>query len=268
MDDAGRPFDLGQIYIEARRQWLGIDLDPSVFANYVRERLGSQEGDPGALHFADLYLACACIQNVPGALETLNRRYLAAVGTAVGPIDSSPAFADEVTQILRERLFVGNKLAGYSGRGSLASWTAVAAYRIGLSLKRRQRSHTDVPENDTLSLLVPEDPELTYLKRRYRKDFQAALTAALAGLSERQQIILRLSLVNGVTHARIAAIYGVNQSTVTRWVTAARQQVWEDLRGQLADRLHMGSGEVDSLIRVMKSDLHFSISGALKNRPP
>src|SRR4030095_3005795 len=102
--------------------------------------------------------------------------------------------------------------------------------------------------------LVPEDRELASLKAPYRQECQAALTAALCALSERQQMLLRLTLRKGVSHARIATIYGVNQSTVTRWVTVARRQVWEELRCQLSNRLRMGSGEVDSLIRFMKSD--------------
>ncbi len=246
--------------------WPDLLLDKAVFTGYLRERLTGSD-DPAGLHAGDLYLACACLQQVAGALEAFERRYLARLGPSLRTIDPSPAFADEVTQLLREKLFVGTKLASYSGRGSLESWVAVAAHRTGLTLKRRQRDHSELSD-EALTWLVPQDPELAYLRAHYREEFQTALTAALRGLPERQQVVLRLSVLKGNSHARIAAIYGVNQSTVTRWVTAARQQIWDQLRQRLADRLHMGSGEVDSLIRFMKSDAEINLVQALERASP
>ena len=262
----GVTLELEQLYLEARSSWPSIELDRAVFENYLRERMRPEGDDPHALHLGDLYLACACIQGVNGALEAFERRYLAALGPAVRSIDSSPAFFDEVTQLLREKLFVRTKMSSYSGRGSLESWVSVAVHRLGLSLKRRQRRHSELSD-EALTRLMPEDPELAYLRARYRDEFQAALTAAVVGLSERQQIVLRLTLVKGVSHARIAAIYGVNQSTVTRWATAARQHVWEEMRRQLTERLSIAPAEVDSLIRFMKSDIQLSIPRALEESP-
>jgi RNA polymerase sigma-70 factor, ECF subfamily len=292
MKGPGEIVDLEQIYLEARSSWPGLEVDKATFGGYLRERMRPEGDDPRALHLADLYLACACIHGASGALEAFERRYLAGLGPALRSIDTSPAFFDEVTQLLREKLFVGSnrgpqggppawdgdrasqagppasggKLATYSGRGSLESWVSVAVHRLGLSLKRRQRRHTELSD-EALTRLVPEDPELAYLRARYREEFQAALTAAVVGLTERQQVILRLTLVKGVSHARIAAIYGVNQSTVTSWATAARQRIWEELRHQLADRLRMGVAEVDSLIRFMKSDIQLSIPRTLEESP-
>jgi RNA polymerase sigma-70 factor, ECF subfamily len=263
--DAPVTLELDQIHTEAGAAWPGVALDKTTFAGYLLSRRPPEGEDLRTLHLGDLYLACACLEEVAGALDAFERRYLAALGPALRSIDASPVFVDEVTQLLREKLFVGGKLGSYSGRGSLESWVAVAAHRIGLSLKRRQRQHAGLSDEEVAaSRLVPEDPELAYLRARYRQEFQAALTAALAALSERQQVILRLTLVKGVSHARIASIYDVNQSTVTRWVNAARHQIWEELRFQLSNRLRMASGEVDSLIRFMKSDVQISISGALK----
>jgi RNA polymerase sigma-70 factor, ECF subfamily len=275
----GEIVELEKIYLEARSSWPGLDVDRATFGAYLRQRMRPEGDDPRALHLGDLYLACACLQGASGALEAFERRYLAGLGPALRSIDTSPAFFDEVTQLLREKLFVGTargpqggppawggKLATYSGRGSLESWVSVAVHRMGLSLKRRQRRHTELSD-EALSRLVPEDPELAYLRAHYREEFQAALTAAVVGLTERQQMVLRLTLVKGISHARIAAIYGVNQSTVTRWATAARQRIWEELRDQLAGRLRMGAAEVDSLIRFMKSDIQLNLPRALEDSP-
>ena len=40
------------------------------------------------------------------------------------------------------------------------------------------------------------------------------------------------------------------------------------MSGDLIDRLRLGSAEVDSLIRFMKSDIQISIPRALEDSPP
>jgi hypothetical protein len=58
--------------------------------------------------FPDLFLACACYRNIPGALASFRQRYFPVIGQAVRSFDESPAFAEEVYQRLLETLFVGN----------------------------------------------------------------------------------------------------------------------------------------------------------------
>ena len=268
MDGPDLMLELERSYDEARSSCPRIDVPRDLFVEYLRARMRPEGDDPRALHLGDLYLACACVHSLPGALELFERRYLTGVSAALRSIDPAPVFADEVRQMLREKLFLGGKLAGYSGRGSLESWVSVAGHRAGLSLKRRQRPPTAELSDEALSKLVPEDPELGYLRTRYRQEFQAALAEAVAALSERQQVLLRLTLIKNISHVRIAAIYGVNQSTITRWVSAARQHLTEELRRQLRDRLGAASAEVESLIRVMKGDIQFQIPPALEDSPP
>src|SRR5206468_1758280 len=85
------------------------------------------------------------------------------------------------------------------------------------------------------------DTKLAFLKERYRREFEEALVAALAVLSERERVVWRLNLVGGASHARIASMYRVNQSTVTRWVAVARGRVWKELRRHLCARLGIAS---------------------------
>jgi RNA polymerase sigma-70 factor (ECF subfamily) len=139
----------------------------------------------------------------------------------------------------------------------------VAAQRAALSLKRRERAQKNACSRAADASAVAGDPELAFLKERYRRDFEEALVAALAVLSERERVVWRLNLVGGASHARIASMYRVNQSTVTRWVAAARGRVWKELRRHLSARLGIASAEVESLVRLVRSDFNVSISRVL-----
>ena len=262
--------DLDQAYDSARRAWQAVELDRTTYERHVRERVLTMNGDGLSrnVHTTDLYLACACINGVPGAFEAFERRYLCGLGGVLRAIDAHPAFVDEVHQQLSEKLFSSPKLAGYSGRGSLESWVAVAAQRIAISLKRRERAQKGVPTSAADEIAVVGDPELAFLKERYRREFEEALVAALAVLSERERVVWRLNLVGGASHARIAAMYRVNQSTVTRWIALARGRVWNELRRRLSDRLGIASTEVESLVRLVRSDFNVSISRVLGGNDP
>jgi RNA polymerase sigma-70 factor len=258
--------DWGQAYESARRAWQPVDLDRTTFERHVRERLPAVNGDGLArvIHTTDLYLACACVNGVAGAFEAFERRYLADLGGVLRAIDTQPAFIDEVHQLLSEKLSTSPKLAGYSGSGSLESWVAITAQRAALSLKRHERAEKNACSRaaDDASA-VAGDPELAFLKERYRREFEEALVAALAVLSERERVVWRLNLVGGASHARIASMYRVNQSTVTRWVAVARGRVWKELRRHLSARLGIASTEVESLVRLVRSDFNVSISRVL-----
>ena len=257
--------DWGQAYESARRAWEPVDLDRTTFERHVRERLPAVNGDGLArtVHTTDLYLACACVNGVAGAFEAFERRYLGDLGGVLRAIDTQPAFIDEVHQLLSEKLSTTPKLAGYSGSGSLESWVAVTAQRVALSLKRRERAQKNACSRAADASAVAGDPELAFLKERYRREFEEALVAALAVLSERERVVWRLNLVGGASHARIASMYRVNQSTVTRWVAVARGRVWTELRRHLSARLGIASTEVESLVRLVRSDFNVSISRVL-----
>lgn len=250
------------VYTAAARVWPGVHVDETLFARYLAER--PLEDDEQALRTPDLYIACACVHAVPGAFEAFERRYLTGLGGSLRGIDSSPSFVDEVRQHVRERLFTTPKLASYTGRGALEAWVAVVAQRVALTLKRRERPAAPLHEEAVAHGLTElDDPEVAFFKARYRDAFQDALRAAMEQLEPRERVLLRLSLVSGASHERIAGMYGVNQSTITRWMSRARTHIWKEVRQRLSAQLRIASGEVDSLIRVLRSDIHISMSRVL-----
>ncbi|MEO8699608.1 MAG: sigma-70 family RNA polymerase sigma factor [Kofleriaceae bacterium] len=217
-------------------------------------------------HLDEVRLATAAARGDPAALRELDRLISIEADAAARRIDRTPAFADEVRQALRVRLLVAEgervRIAEYAGRGPLRGWLGVAALRVALNLKRgAQPASTEI-----LAELVSgeDDPELAHLKTLYRAEFREALEAALLALPERQRAVLRLSYVDGLKLVALARLYGVHETTAARWVAKAAADVAEAARARLTARLALSSSSLESVARMVLSNLDFSIARVLR----
>jgi RNA polymerase sigma-70 factor (ECF subfamily) len=257
----------------ARAAWPQVALDPLEFAAHLAGRLPDAPDlidAIGQLHAADLYLACACALGEPRALACFDEQFLAPVGRTWGTRHPLADFADEVRQALRVRLLVSDgggppRIAGYSGRGPLAAWVRMAATRLGLDLRRRERPGSR--EEDELTLEARgDDPELEYLKTRYAAELSEALKTTLAALSSRTANVLRLHYQEGMTVDAIGTMYRVSGRTVQRWLAEARRTILAETRRLLSERLGLTDSRLDSLIGLVRSRLDISISQYLVPR--
>ncbi|MEJ7602023.1 MAG: sigma-70 family RNA polymerase sigma factor [Kofleriaceae bacterium] len=219
-----------------------------------------------AEHVDERALAVAAGRGEPAAVREVERMIAAEAAQAARRIDRTPEFADEVCQALRVRLLVKEhdriRIDGYAGRGPLRGWIGVAAVRVALNLKRGVR--LDSP--DLLAELVSgeDDPELRHLKTLYRAEFRDALEAALLALPERQRVVLRLCYVDGLKVNQLARLYDVHETTASRWVSRAAADVAEDARRRLTDRLAISPSSLESVARMVLSNLDFSITRILR----
>ena len=238
----------------ARGAWPELALDDARFAAYLAGRLGDGDEPP---YVEDLYLACACVDGLPRALEIFDARHLSAVPRHLLRLDRSPAFVDEVRQRLRERLFVGSdgespRLASYSGRGPLGTWVKIAAIRLALNLRRSDRDQSLSPGDEPM---IAGSPELLLLRHRHRADFNAAFCQAVAALTVEQRQLLRLHFLDSVSLGRIAALHHVDKSTISRRLQLAREALFGETERRLRARLKLGDGEAGSLMRLLRSQL-------------
>jgi RNA polymerase sigma-70 factor, ECF subfamily len=256
----------------ARIAWPRINLEESIFAAHLADRLGAspdlKDVLPG-VHAADLFLACACSRGLPDALAEFDRVHLSLVPSAVRRFDPSPAFADDVTQSMRETFLVRRgevapRICDYSGRGALSNWVRVVAVRTAIRLRRDRRESASLPGQEVApDISIPLDPELDYLKLRYRGTYEQALLAALAALSDRDALLLKLHYVDGLNIDRIGILYGVHRATVARWRSAARRQILASTREHLRRIFSLSDSEFDSLAALVRSQLTISIRTAL-----
>lgn len=212
----------------------------------------------------DLALARACAEGDKRALAAFERKYLSKVPTYVARIDRSEAFADEVCQRLREKLFVRSggrpgKIAEYTGRGPLAAWLRVAAVRTALNLKR---SSTTGEGGDGKELgAATGDPEIDYLRARYRKELNEAFRATLEDLPSDERTVLRMCHLDGLSVDEIAVAYRVHRTTAARWLATSREKILKETRRRLAARV--GKQNLDSVLALVKSDLEVTLTRLL-----
>jgi len=262
---------LARACVAGRDAWPGVEIDDAQFIRHLaRCTPTDRPGEAlGALHTADLYLACACAAGLPSAMAAFEQRFMATVPSCLRRIAGAPALADEVMQLLRTRLLIGDgggapRIAQYKGRGPLGRWVGIAAQRTALSLLRGEGARASATRKALADALpVGSDPEIDYLKGRYRDEFRAAFGDAIGRLATRERVLLRLHLVDGLSHERIAAMYDVNQSTVTRWIGKARESVLEETQRLLGERLGASATEVESLVALVRSELDLSLTRLL-----
>jgi RNA polymerase sigma-70 factor, ECF subfamily len=254
-------------YVQAARApWPELELDALEFVRYAAERTPAGQL-PLVAHAAELWLACACALGAPRAVEVFQREYAAVIGRVLGRRKAAEDLADEVRQLLSEKLLVGSAESGraarigeYKAQGPLKSWVATAAATTLSTLRRTHDRRREEPEPAAdLAWDGRLDPELEYLKRRYAAELQAALVAALESLGDRDKTLLRLHLGERLSIDVIGSMYGVNRATAARWLATARKSVLDSARTQLSARLALSESECDSLVALAFSRLDVSL---------
>jgi RNA polymerase sigma-70 factor, ECF subfamily len=259
---------LSRIVHRGLAAWPQIEIEPGDLVKQLARVIDSDvESGMSNLYVEDFALAVACINRAPGAVSLVEQLCGAAIATAIARVDRSTELRDEVRQVLWQRLFVGTpeqspRILSYAGRGPLAAWMAVAAQRVALDLRREAAWDEGDPGADDV-LPSGEHPEADYLRTRYKAEFEAAVRASLAGLPDRDRLLLRLITVTGLSHDQIGKIYSVNQSTVTRWIARARATVLEQTEEAVCEKLGLPRTEFRSLAGLMMSEIDLSISTVL-----
>ena len=258
---------LSSLYIRGRAAHPTLEVEDRLFMAHLG-RCGADVDDivAGAqIHAEDVFLCCAALSGDDNAVHKLRNEHRSALVHLLHSIDTSPAFIEDVEQSLWDTLLLGSasipKLALYSGKGPLAGWLAVVTQRTALSLLRHEAA--EYRARAGASAVIREassDPELAFVKDTLRDSFQQAIIAAMAILDDRQRLIYSLHVVDGLTAERIAQMYGVVRSTVTRWIASSREAIIAEAKRILRDQLQVSAQEFDSLARLLASQLDLNVS--------
>jgi RNA polymerase sigma-70 factor, ECF subfamily len=250
----------------ARSRWPEFVIDDVEFVRYVAAR--ARDGQlPAGKHAADLLLACACTRSLDGAVGAFERCYGPVIDRVLAHRKASADVAADARQIVLERLLVGDaskgtapKLGDYRGSGPLHSWVASTAATTLLTLRRSANRRREQPEESGGAALGARlDPELDYLKLKYKAEVEEAIIGALAQLSARDCALLRLHLGERMSIDALGAVYSVNRATAARWLAAARAALVEKTKTTLRARLQLSEHECDSLVGLVQSQLDVSI---------
>jgi RNA polymerase sigma-70 factor (ECF subfamily) len=261
--------DLRRLHQRGVERWPGVDVAPERFAAHAaRCAVALESADTEGL-----FLACAALQRDAVALERLAELLRQEVPRAVRRVDPTAAFADELCQLLLQKLVLPEegrppKLEQYCGDGPLGRWLRVVAMGTAVSLRRRERHERDTDAPEALAeLAAPGDLEVDFLKARYQPLFRDAFAEALAALSPRERNVLRLHLAQGLSIDQLGALYQVHRATAARWLVRAREQLLELTRERLASRLELADAELDSMIQLLRSRFDVSVRRLLEEVP-
>lgn len=264
-------------------RWPGVELSPERFGEQLGRllpTLGPQHALDAeaataalrALNLGDLYLATACADAIASALCLFDAHILSHVPAFIARLRLTPAQVDEVRQGLREKILFGTaeaerKITAYRGQASLLGWVRVAAVRSAMNLRRSKDEQLQPDGGDRLAQVLAtatSDPELAYIRRRYREEFLSAMRAAFASLADEQRNVLHLYFVEGLNTRQIAKLFQVNATTASRWVAGAREHIGEQARRRLREQLRVTDTELQSIYRVLQSQLDLSIRAILQ----
>lgn len=218
----------------------------------------------GQMHAADLYLACACARGDAQAVAAFDEQCLGQLGRVLGKMGIDADASAEVKQEIRRRVLVGDgrqpEIVDFSGRGDLRGWVRVMAVRQALRRQERARRDVAVEDDELLERIVaPGNPELDYAKGMYREEFKRAFEAALKGLPDRERTLLRQHYIDGLTIDEIGRLYRVHRSTAARLLVRARTRVLEATRAQMMCQLDVQSKDLDSIMRMIRSQIDISL---------
>lgn len=260
---------IASAYDVARTVWPGCNVAQPRFSDEVVRRLGA-DFDPArlaAICTADVYLAVACLDSDPTAIAYLERDCLGEVDRAARKLRATDDQANEVRGQLRKILFTAEPgraaaLAEFTGRGDLRGYVRVIATReLVRAINRGRREEPIEPLLDRLDL--SRAPELSLLRSRHGAEIASALRVSLEALDERQRALLRYSLIAGWSIDRIGELYGVHRATASRWLNAARDELGEQLRREVAARMSIAIEEVDSIVQLVHSQIDISLARIL-----
>jgi RNA polymerase sigma-70 factor, ECF subfamily len=234
------------------------------FVRYVAAR--AEHGEPPPLaHAADLFLAFGCVVAHPEMLAAFQRTYAAVVARVLMRRGATAHVIADASQIVFERLLVAReaqppKLVQYTGQGPLKSWMSTNAATTLAMMQRAQRRKREEPEaSETAGLHQLVDPELAYLKGRYKDEVEKAIVRALSRLDDRERTLLRLSTGERMSIDQLGVLYHVNRSTVARWLAAARESLLKATQAEVRSALQLSSSQCDSIIDFVQSQLDVSI---------
>jgi RNA polymerase sigma-70 factor (ECF subfamily) len=255
----------------AQRAWPELQLAPDAIARFIAERLagGDITSALATAPAADLALAAMCTAQEPTAHAAFEA-VLSEVDAAGSSTRSPPDLVEDVKQALRVQLLVaqGDKppgIAGYRGKGPLRGWVRITATRelIRTQRKRAREQPSERPLDEVLG--HGGDPLLSQLKAEYRSEFATALREAIAELDAEARTLLRQQIVDQLSIDEIGAAFGVHRATAARWLLRARGALVTATRARLAERLQLPVDEIDSVIRLVHSQLDASVVRYLRD---
>jgi RNA polymerase sigma-70 factor (ECF subfamily) len=104
------------------------------------------------------------------------------------------------------------------------------------------------------------DPELDAIRREYGAAFKRAIEGALRSLPEESRSLLKRYYFEGMTVEELGRSEGIAVSSVSRRLAKARRLLSKKTRDLLGNKLAGRGEELDSMLRVVRTQLEITRS--------
>jgi RNA polymerase sigma-70 factor (ECF subfamily) len=264
------PFE--SLWSTARGAWPQVRVGCEEFARHLAT-LGQSdvesdvEGDVESLRSADLYLAFACVQGDTTALTALEAMFVP-IRAALVRTYRDAALVDDALQTVRYRILVTTserapKLLTYRGRGSLEGWLRIVAMRSVRELTGARHFQITDDETRLADALAERDPVADLLARTHGETVRTMFRGAVAALDVQQRRLLRLEILDGISHQQIADLHDVHRTTALRWLDDVRATLAREVRRRLQRELGLTDASAQSLLRVLGDRIDLSLASGL-----
>ncbi|HUS28899.1 MAG TPA: sigma-70 family RNA polymerase sigma factor [Kofleriaceae bacterium] len=254
---------LASIYDAGRAAFQEVVLDAPRLMRHLAAIVDDTGASLDALHVTDLYLACACAHGDPNAVGILEREFISTLDAPLRSTGLDAHAVDDVRQRVREVLLVGSDhvpgIASYRGKGQLRSWLRAVAVRQAMMHFRGKRE-TPVDDNALEGLAeIGADAQLAPWKRQYAAAFREAFEHSVKALSEHERMLLRQHHLDQLSIDELATLHKVHRATAARQVASARAALLTRLRARMIEKLAISGGDLDSALRLARSQLDVSM---------
>lgn len=262
----------------ARHIWPDLQISAPFFIAYLAERIDKLESvdqintNLNAVRMGDLYLACGCFLSLEKAIRRFDEIYIIKVPLFVSHMRLGASFAADLQQELRQKLLTPDAASGhpgiaaYRGRGELGNWLRAIAVRTAISRRRRRDEHVILDEGEAAEQLteLAVDPVLLHMRKQYGAEIKSAVEEAIAALSVEQRNLLRFHYIDGLSTPQLAAMLGINQSSVSRRLISIRDSIFQQTQERIRKKMRLSESEFSEISKQIHSQMNLSLSRILR----
>ena len=256
----------------ARAAWPELRIDAGELVEFVAQRLAGADlaAALATAPAADLVLAAACVAQEPTAHAAFDT-VLTEVDAAGASTRSPQDLIDDVKQLLRVQLLVARDgkppgIAGYRGKGPLRGWVRITATRELIRHQRKLRARDRrASARSTRRSATPAIRCCRSSRPSTAPSSRPRCARRSRELGAEDRTLLRQQIVDQLSIDEIGAAFGVHRATAARWLHRARGALVTATRGRLAARLKLSVDEIDSVIRLVQSQLDASVIRYLRD---
>ncbi len=202
----------------------------------------------------------------PAAVTAFETIYMPEVDRVLRRYSLDADARTEYRQRARIRMLVGDppkpaRIQEFRGRGQLSAWVRTVTARMVLNAQRDSRKHET---DEGLEALISPAVQFRRRDAAWRSKFQDLLRQSFRKLTRQERTILRMRYLDNLPAAALARAFKVHESTMSRWLARARDNLRATLEGNAIAELG-DKDRAEELLALLDSHIDLSLQGLFES---